>query len=170
MDAGLLGELERVPGAVDVLLIATGQAANGAAAHDGGDFADGVEVVGRGDREAGFHDVDAEIDQRLREFQLLSLVHAAAGRLLAVAERGVENLDLAYFAHRRVPVFGGASSREADVPPLSQRREILSLIDLRLPGTLLQTRRYPTRRADASTLAFGIFCIYQRKNPRGHFG
>ena len=103
MNAGLLGKLKRVPGSVNVLLVATGQAADGAAAHDGGNFADGVKIVGRGDREAGFNDVDAEIDQRLREFQLLSLVHAAAGRLLAVAERGVENLDLAYFAHRRVP-------------------------------------------------------------------
>ena len=55
--------------------------------------ADGLEVAGRGDGEAGLDDVDAQVDQRLGDLHLLGQVHARAGRLLAVAERGVENHD-----------------------------------------------------------------------------
>ena len=49
------------------------------------------EAIGK----AGFDDVDAQIDQRLGDLQLFVEVHAAAGRLLAVAERGVEDRDVA---------------------------------------------------------------------------
>ncbi len=78
-------------------VVAAGQAADRRAADRAGDLADRLEVAGRGDREAGFDDVDAQIDQRLRDLQLLVEVHAAAGRLLAVAERGVENDDRSWF-------------------------------------------------------------------------
>ncbi len=47
----------------------------------------------RSDGEAGFDDVDAEIDQGLGDLELFAEVHAAAGGLLAVAERGVEDDD-----------------------------------------------------------------------------
>ena len=50
------------------------------------------EAIGK----AGLDDVDAQVDQRLGDLQLLVEVHAAAGRLLAVAERGVEDDDLAW--------------------------------------------------------------------------
>ncbi len=59
-------------------------------------IADGLEVAGRGDRKAGLDHVDAQVDQRLGHFQLLGQVHAGAGRLLAVAERGVEDDDVAH--------------------------------------------------------------------------
>ena len=49
------------------------------------------EAIGK----AGLDDVDAQVDQGLGDFQLLGEVHARAGRLLAVAERGVEDLDVA---------------------------------------------------------------------------
>ena len=62
-------------------------------ANGAGDLLDGFEIAGRGDRKAGFDDVDAQIDQRLGDFQLLGNVHAGAGRLLAVAQRGVENAN-----------------------------------------------------------------------------
>ena len=58
-----------------------------------GDLAHRFEIAGRGDRKAGFDDVDAQIDQRLGDFQLFGQVHARAGRLLAVAQRGVENAN-----------------------------------------------------------------------------
>ena len=88
---------ECFPRAVDVLLVAAGQAADRRAANRAGDFADGFEVARRGDRKAGLDHVDAQIHQRLRDLQLFFEVHAAAGRLLAVAERGVENDDRAWF-------------------------------------------------------------------------
>ena len=58
-----------------------------------GDRADRLEVAGRGDREAGLDDVDAEVGQRPGDLQLLGQVHARAGRLLAVAQRRVEDSD-----------------------------------------------------------------------------
>ncbi len=71
-----------------------------------GDFAHGLEIAGRGDRKAGLDDVDAQVDQRLGHFHLLGQVHARPGRLLAVAERGVEDTNIA-LAHDCVPVWGG---------------------------------------------------------------
>ena len=82
---------EGFPGAVDVGVVAAGQAADGRAANVRGDLANGFEIAGRGDGEAGFDDVDAQIDQRLGELHFFVDVHARAGRLLAVAERGVED-------------------------------------------------------------------------------
>ncbi len=99
VDPGSLGVLERLPGPVDVLIVAAGQAADGRPAHRLGDFPDGLEVAGRGDREAGLDHVDAQVDQGLGDFQLLGEVHARAGRLLAVAERGVENGNVSRFRH-----------------------------------------------------------------------
>ena len=64
-----------------------------------GNRADRFEVARRSDREAGFDDVDAQVDQRLGDFHLLGHVHAAAGRLLAVAQRGVEDADLSGSGH-----------------------------------------------------------------------
>ena len=87
--------LERLAGAVDVLVVAAGQAADRGAADGFGDPAHRFEVAGRGDGKAGFDDVDAQIDQRLGDLELFVEVHAAAGRLLAVAERGVEDDDVA---------------------------------------------------------------------------
>ena len=86
---------QRFPRAVDVFLVAARQAADRRAADRAGDFADGFEVARRGDRKAGLDHVDAQVHERLRDLQLFFEVHAAAGRLLAVAERGVENHDLA---------------------------------------------------------------------------
>ena len=41
-----------------------------------------------------FFDIDTQIDKRLSDFHLLLQIHAAAGRLFAVAQRRVENFDL----------------------------------------------------------------------------
>ena len=89
--------LQRFPRAVDVLFVAARQAANRRAADRAGDFADRLEVARRSDRKAGLDHVDAQIHERLRDLQLLLEIHAATGRLLAVAQRGVENDDRAWF-------------------------------------------------------------------------
>ena len=54
---------------------------------------DRLEVAGRGDREAGLDHVDAEARQLLGDLDLLAGVQRDAGRLLAVAQGGVEDVD-----------------------------------------------------------------------------
>ena len=58
-----------------------------------GDRLDRLEVAGRGDREAGLDHVDAEPRQLLRDLDLLGRVQRDPGRLLAVAQRRVEDVD-----------------------------------------------------------------------------
>ena len=58
-----------------------------------GDSAHGFKIAFGGDRKAGLQDVDAQLGQLVRHAQLLGDVHAAAGRLFAVAQRGVKNED-----------------------------------------------------------------------------
>ncbi len=103
VNASLLGVLQRLPGTIDVLIVAASQPADDWAANLLGDSLDGIEIAMRGDGEAGLDDVDAQLDQGLGHFELFANVHAAAGRLLAVAERGIENLDVACVSHGRLP-------------------------------------------------------------------
>ena len=91
VDPRPLGVANRFPRAVDVGLAAAGQAADDRAADRAGDLAHGLEIARRGDRETGLDHVDAQFHQRVGDFHLLGQVHARAGRLFAVAERGVEN-------------------------------------------------------------------------------
>lgn len=100
VDAGLAGVAHGLPGGVDVPLVAPGEAAD-----DGhvavpperrvpdldGDGAHGVEVVGRGGREPGLDDVDAEAGELARDDELLGAGHGGPRGLLPVAERGVED-------------------------------------------------------------------------------
>ena len=91
-----LGDLDRLDGPLRVAV---------AAAREGrdrdpalrllGDPPDRLEVAGRGGREAGLDDVDLEAGQLARDLQLLGRGQAGAGRLLAVAERRVEDPDAA---------------------------------------------------------------------------
>ena len=50
--------------------------------------------------DSGFDDVDPELGERLRDPQLFWLRHAAAGSLLAVAQRGIEDEDAVRVGHR----------------------------------------------------------------------
>ena len=50
-----------------------------------------LEIARRGDGEAGLDHVDAEVLEGVSHLELLAEVHAGAGRLLAVAQRGVED-------------------------------------------------------------------------------
>ena len=56
-----------------------------------GDRLHGLEVAGRGDREAGLDDVDAQARELLGDLELLGRVERDARRLLAVAQRRVED-------------------------------------------------------------------------------
>ena len=98
---------ERLPGTVDVLFQTAGQAANhGPIAELAGDLANGLEVPRRSDGKTGLNHIDAEIDERPGNFQLFGRVHAAAGRLLSVAQRRVENRN--FFGRHRSVLQGSA--------------------------------------------------------------
>ena len=60
----------------------------------GGDAAHRLGVGRRGNREAGLDDVHAERVELTRQLQLLRRAQREAGRLLAVAQRGVEDSNL----------------------------------------------------------------------------
>ena len=93
MDAPALGRLDRLAGAVDVLLAGAREAADHGVLGALGDLVDGGEIALRGDREAGLDDVDAHVVEHLGDFELLLVRHGGAGRLLAVAQGGVEDDD-----------------------------------------------------------------------------
>ena len=101
VDAVLFGGLDGAGGGFDVLALAAGERGDAGAANLFGDGVDGVEVALRGDREAGFDDVNAERGELVRHAQLFAVVHGAAGRLLAVAEGGVKEDDLVGECHGR---------------------------------------------------------------------
>jgi hypothetical protein len=52
-----------------------------------------LEVTGRGARKSGLHDVDAEAFELLGDLRLLVRLQRDARRLLAVAQRRIEDRD-----------------------------------------------------------------------------
>ena len=99
----LCGGFDGAGGGFDVCAFAAGERGD-ARALGGADFlGDGADAGGvavGGDGEAGLDDVDAEAGELVRHAQLFGVVHGAAGRLLAVAEGGVEEDDLVGCRHR----------------------------------------------------------------------
>lgn len=97
-----LRELHRLPRRINVRLVASGEAADDRHVpilRDGvpdlaGDGPDGLEVVEGGGGESGLDDVDAEAGELAGDVELLLGGHGGAGRLLAVAEGGVEDADV----------------------------------------------------------------------------
>jgi hypothetical protein len=89
---GTLGFLDRVPRGVDVLRGGARQAADHRTVNLAGDGLDRLEVTGRRYGEPGFDHVDSEPRQLVGDLELLLLVQRDARRLLAVAERRVEDL------------------------------------------------------------------------------
>ena len=93
VDAGAVGVLHGFAGAVDVPRHAAGEAGDDGVRELFADGLDGLEVALGGDGEAGLDDVDAEGGELPGDLDLLPHVERGAGRLLAVAERGVEDAD-----------------------------------------------------------------------------
>ena len=93
VDARPRGVLDRPPGGVDVGLVGAGQAADDRPFDRAGDRLDRLEVTRRGDRETGLDHVDPEPRQLLGDLHLLGGVQRDARRLLAVAQRRVEDVD-----------------------------------------------------------------------------
>ena len=86
--------LHRLPAAVDVGEIRAGEAADHRVAGEPGDLADGLEIALGGDGKAGLDDVHAHLVEQGRDLELLVEGHGRAGRLLAVAQGGVEDQDV----------------------------------------------------------------------------
>ena len=91
VDARPGGVADRVPGRVDVLDVGARQTGHNRAFDLPGDRLYGLEVAGARDREAGLDDVDAQAGELVGDLELLGRVERDAGRLLAVAQRGVED-------------------------------------------------------------------------------
>ncbi len=83
--------LDGFAGAVDIAGRAAGQAADDAVADLGGDGVNGFEIAVGTDGESGFDDVDAHGFEELGDLQLFRAGEGCAGRLLAVAQGGVED-------------------------------------------------------------------------------
>ena len=115
--------LDRVPGGVDVGLVGAREAADHRALDAAGDRLDRLEVAGRGDREAGLDHVDAEPRQLLGDLDLLLGVERDPRRLLAVAQRGVEDVDpssaMAAFSFyvNRMTLYLAAIAPPSAIPP-----------------------------------------------------
>ncbi len=92
VDAGPLRPLHRLPRALDVLLVDAGQPCDDWPFHLGGDAGDRLEVALARDREPGLDDVDLEPRELVGDLDLLLHGEGDAGRLLAVAKGGVEDL------------------------------------------------------------------------------
>jgi len=81
-------------GEIDVPLVTPGEGGDHGAAHRLGDRPDAPPVALRRAREPGFDHVHPERIQLAGETQLLLGRHRIAGRLLAIAQSGVEDDDV----------------------------------------------------------------------------
>ena len=97
MDAPARSRADRFAGAVDVLVRRAGEPADDRALAALGDLVDGEEIALRGDGESGLDDIDAQVVEHFGDLKLLLMGHGRAGRLLAVAQGGVENDDAVLF-------------------------------------------------------------------------
>ena len=88
---GCSASLHGLPERVDVLGDGAGQAGDDAALDLAGDLLDGREVVRGGGREASLDDVHVQPRELLGDLELLLGRQREAGRLLPIAQRGVED-------------------------------------------------------------------------------
>ena len=93
VDPEPVGALQRLGGALDVAGHHASERRDHRALHAGRDLADGVELAVGGDREPGLEDVDVQPGELLGDLDLLVLRERDAGRLLPVAQGGVEEPD-----------------------------------------------------------------------------
>ena len=93
VEMGPLGDANRLDGALRIAVLTACQRRDGDAPNFAGDPLHGLEVAGRGGREAGLDDVDLEADELACDFELLGRRQAGARGLLPVAQGGVEDAD-----------------------------------------------------------------------------
>ena len=105
---------------IDVLEARAGEPGDDRAAHRLGDRLDGVEVAVGGDREPGLDHVDPEAGELFGDLQLFGDVERDAGRLLAVSQCRVEDLDRFHVA---LPGQSGFRRNEKPPGPMARRVE-----------------------------------------------
>ena len=93
VDTMTVGVADRVVGPVDVIGQAAGQRSDHRPSHVLCDLGDTVEVAVGGRREAGFYDIDPQLGQLPGYGQLLVGGQGDSGRLLAVAQGGIEDYE-----------------------------------------------------------------------------
>ena len=86
VDTRVARPVQRLPCAVDVVLVAAGERGDLHVGDGVGDGMNGFKVAHAGGRETGFDDVHAEAFQLTRHTELFLEVHGSAGGLLAIAE------------------------------------------------------------------------------------
>ena len=143
VDALPLGMGERLGRPVDVLRAGAGEAADDRALDDLGDLRDGLEIAVGGDRKARLDDVDAHLVEELGDLDLLVERHRGAGRLLAVAQGGVEDDD-AFLGGRGL--FGGGHCLVFLKPCPRRAAGVKGGSRFRLPLSARPARRQPTLR------------------------
>ena len=93
MDAGMAGVFDGFPAAVNIRLHAAAEAGHLDVARLPGDLAHGIKVSLAGGGEAGLHDIHAQDFELMGETEFFLLVHGCAGRLFAVAQGGIKEID-----------------------------------------------------------------------------
>ena len=93
VDAVALGRFERFRGAADVGFLGAGEGADDGVFALFGDGLDRVEIAVGRHGETGLNHVDAHRVKHFGDEEFLGACHAHAGRLLAVAQGGVEDGD-----------------------------------------------------------------------------
>ena len=94
MDARPLRKLEGAGCHLDVFLLGAGQGSDARLANGLRNGRDGGEIALRSHGESGLDDVDAQVLKGVRHGELFLRGHAAAGRLLAIAQSGVEECNV----------------------------------------------------------------------------
>ena len=87
------GRFDGAEGGVYIFLAGTREGGHFAVADFAGHCADSFQISGRCDGKSRFDHVDAQLFELARQAKLFLPVHREAGRLLAVAQRGVEDVD-----------------------------------------------------------------------------
>jgi hypothetical protein len=93
VDSPPFGVLQGFRRAIDILVAGASQSADDGILDHLADLGHRLEVAIGGDREAGLDDVDTQLIEHFGDLQLFLEIHRRAGRLLAVAQRRVENDD-----------------------------------------------------------------------------
>ncbi len=122
MDTGTGRLVHRLERLVNVLLAGAREAQYHGFGHGLGDALHGLEVAGRGRCEAGLDNIDVEPFELARDRDLLLDVHGCAGRLLAVAQRGVEDPDVVAVVGRGAVRVSHSFHLSSSLRPLAGRR------------------------------------------------
>src|SRR5579864_599203 len=94
MNARTSRVLQCLPGTFNIRAAGARQTRNNGPANNLSDRSHRFKIAVRGNRKSSLDDVDAQAIKLVRQAQLLLVIHAAARRLLSVAEGGIENRNL----------------------------------------------------------------------------